>query len=378
MPEGYYRPAMYPSNGEYWLAAAAKDNQLITCRCARCRRVVRYLATDLLPILGPDHRVMTVPPFPCRCGETERIAIKVALPAPGDWGSVEVRRPAGIKRTQLWRTVKLGELVTNVGFGAPEQPLGPKLLRNIKRDELLHAMCNLYSVTTNREAMRRVAQAFNDSIGNMPELPGIYPDYYAPIVRIDRRGDREIVLARWGLPSLKDEPTEKPNRGTTNIRHPWFTDWKGYLGVEHRCLVPVTRFAEPTKLDDGSSGNAWLAIDEGEPLTFFAGLCTRWVGTRRKDEGPMEHLVFGFFTTEPNDVVGAIHPKAMPVILTTEEQRETWLKAPWEQARRLQRPLPNGELQIVHKTALKYLPGVEGVPSGDPLRLSAAMQPSLL
>lgn len=239
-------------------------------------------------------------------------------------------------------------------------------------------MCNLYSVTTNREAMRRVAQAFNDSIGNMPELPGIYPDYYAPIFRIDRRGDREIVLARWGLPSLKDEPTEKPNRGTTNIRHPWFTDWKGYLGVEHRCLVPVTRFAEPTKLDDGSSGNAWLAIDEGEPLTFFAGLCTRWVGTRRKDEGPMEHLVFGFFTTEPNDVVGAIHPKAMPVILTTEEQRETWLNAPWEQARRLQRPLPNGELQIVHKTALKYLPGVEGVPSGDPLRLSAAMQPSLL
>lgn len=73
--------------------------QLITCRCARCRRVVRYLAAELLPILGPDHRVMTVRPFPCRCGETERIAIKVAIPATDDCGSVEVRRPAGIKRT---------------------------------------------------------------------------------------------------------------------------------------------------------------------------------------------------------------------------------------------------------------------------------------
>jgi hypothetical protein len=29
-----------------------------------------------------------------------------------------------------------------------------------------------------------------------------------------------------------------------------------------------------------------------------------------------EHQLFGFLTTEPNDVVGAIHPKAMPVILT--------------------------------------------------------------
>lgn len=113
-------------------------------------------------------------------------------------------------------------------------------------------MCNLYSVTTNRDAIRQLAKAFNDSIGNMPELPGIYPDYLAPIVRLNRDGEREIVLARWGLPSLRDEPTEKPNKGTTNIRHPWFADWKGYLGVEHRCLVPLTRFAEPTKLDDGS------------------------------------------------------------------------------------------------------------------------------
>lgn len=72
--------------------------------------------------------------------------------------------------------------------------------------------------------------------------------------------------------------SEKPNRGTTNIRHPWFDYWKGYLGVEHRCLVPLNRFAEPTKLDDGSSGNAWFALDENEPLMFFAGVRTAWHG----------------------------------------------------------------------------------------------------
>ncbi len=111
-------------------------------------------------------------------------------------------------------------------------------------------------MTTDREALRRISEAMNDKVGNLPELPGIYPDYLAPIVRLNSAGEREIVLARWGLPSLKDQTTEKPNRGTTNVRHPWFDDWKDYLGVEHRCLVPLTRFAEPCKLDDGSSGNA--------------------------------------------------------------------------------------------------------------------------
>lgn len=210
----------------------------------------------------------------------------------------------------------------------------------------------------------------SDGLGNVPELPGIYPDYAAPVVRLDAQGQREIVLARWGLPSLRAEPTDKPNRGTTNVRHPWFADWKGYLGVEHRCLVPLTRFVEPCKLEDGSSGNAWFALSRDEPTTFFAGLVTEWTGTRREDEGPMKHLVFAFFTTEPNDVVGAIHMKAMPVILNSEADRDTWLNADWSEARKLQRPMADGELEIVHRTALKYLPGVEGIPSGDPLRVA--------
>jgi putative SOS response-associated peptidase YedK len=90
----------------------------------------------------------------------------------------------------------------------------------------------------------------------------------------------------------------------------------------------------------------------------------------------MDHVVFAFFTTEPNDVVRAIHLKAMPVILNTEEDRESWLKADWSEARKLQRPLADGELEIVHRTALKYLPGVEGIPSGDPLRLSTPNPPA--
>jgi putative SOS response-associated peptidase YedK len=64
-----------------------------------------------------------------------------------------------------------------------------------------------------------------------------------------------------------------------------------------------------------------------------------------------EHLLYSFLTSEPNGVVGPIHPKAMPVILTTPEEYETWLTAPAEVALKLQRPLPDDMLEIVAEGA---------------------------
>jgi putative SOS response-associated peptidase YedK len=64
-------------------------------------------------------------------------------------------------------------------------------------------------------------------------------------------------------------------------------------------------------------------------------------------EGETTNELSGFLTTDPNAEVGAVHPKAMPVILRTPDEVEIWLTRPADEALNLQRPLPDRSLRVI-------------------------------
>jgi putative SOS response-associated peptidase YedK len=221
-------------------------------------------------------------------------------------------------------------------------------------------MCNLYSVTKGQSAIRDLFAVKHDRAGNLPPLPAILPDQMAPIVRVGADGERELVMARWGMPGPPHFGSQ-PVRNIRNVRSP---HWRGRFGKESRCIVPATSFCEYSDTMPRKTP-VWFALAAERPLFAFAGLWMPCRDLHRAKSALVEsdhELLFGFLTTEANATVAPIHPQAMPVILTTPAEIERWLEAESADALSLQRPLPDNALRIVAKGERSDCPGFSDKP----------------
>ena len=99
----------------------------------------------------------------------------------------------------------------------------------------------------------------NRYVGNLPPMPGVFPDYPAPVIR-NAGSEREMVM-HWGMPP----PPRTGGVPITNIRNTSSPHWRGWLKPENRCLVPFNSFA----------GNSPSQIRRQKRRTWFGSRWTR-------------------------------------------------------------------------------------------------------
>ena len=139
--------------------------------------------------------------------------------------------------------------------------------------------------------------ALNPTSATSPPMPGVFPDYQAPIVRNGAAG-RELATGRWGMPSSRPalmDATKKrgtkleakgktvdfsqlrrmePDSGTTNIRNVSSAHWKRWRS---RASLPgAVHQLFRIRHHRGQAGAGVVAPDESRPLLAFAGLWADW------------------------------------------------------------------------------------------------------
>jgi len=217
-------------------------------------------------------------------------------------------------------------------------------------------MCNLYHQNTRQadlaDMLARIDLQLTEESRGLNMAPGyVGADQDGPVL-VQGEDGIEIRTLRWGFPGIpKGDKTPTPITNIRNLDSRWWKNVNGDYLTEpiYRCLVPFDRFAE---WDKGAKANAWFRTTGGAP-SFFAGIWRPWHGERLKPvDGKKlrqrtedDWSLYAFLTTEPNAVVAPIHPKAMPVILTDPSECGEWL-AGGEDSLRLQRPLPDDQLEI--------------------------------
>jgi putative SOS response-associated peptidase YedK len=160
----------------------------------------------------------------------------------------------------------------------------------------------------------------------------VFPRHVAPVVRQSEDGEREIVLMSWGFMRLEKGRVPRP---VTNVRDDQIRTnpfWRDSF-QKRRCLVPASSFCEPNGDVKPTTWN-WFALkgDDERPLFAFPGIWRRYQGAVKKDGPSVDIETYSFLTTTPNPLVATINHERMPVLLTHEEEFQTWLNGTPDEA----------------------------------------------
>jgi putative SOS response-associated peptidase YedK len=214
-------------------------------------------------------------------------------------------------------------------------------------------MCNLYSNTMAKDAMRQLfaVDAAHDTLGNAEPLPAIFPKGMAPIVGADGDGTRWLQNAHWGfvMPQVSKK-TGKPiqpkavnNARDDKLRTSRF--WQKSF-VERRCLIPATSFCEARGRNPATY--VWFGVtgEGARPPFALAGIWRAYKGNYGGGD-LREMITNSMVTTTPNELVKETHPDRMPMILDPEDYAQ-WLTGTPDEAFALIKPFP-AESMVIHQ-----------------------------
>jgi len=197
-------------------------------------------------------------------------------------------------------------------------------------------MCNLYTVNVSAadiaDAFKaRMPTAFNAAQGD------VYPGAPGMVVR-EADGGRVVQAMTWGFPlPQKSKKTGLPikPKPVNNIADLSSFMWRHIAPrPEHRCLIPLTGFAEA----EGAAGaktRTWFRV-EGQPVFAWAGM---W------KESLEWGAVYSGLMTNANATVEPVHNR-MPVLLLPDEWNR-WLHGSLDDVRTFQdRSFPAERIEI--------------------------------
>ena len=132
-------------------------------------------------------------------------------------------------------------------------------------------MCNLYSITTNQAAVAALFRVVNRYVGNLAPMPGVFPDYPAPVIRNTNAGSG-MTLMRWGMP-----PPRTGGPPVTNIRNS-----QGVTYEAMTCGTPaeppesplalIRTFVMRKVLDPPDTASSSFAVNSRASLLFTVAL----------------------------------------------------------------------------------------------------------